>query len=114
MWLECRCRAPPTTLRPCSRCVLSVFFFFVFDSVLVAAAVSVRERTPVRQVWREHFAGTWRGPAACGYIGWLVAVYTEAVGPQSVVALLPLPVIAYQMFLFRSRALTISCATSSR
>jgi putative nucleotidyltransferase with HDIG domain len=79
-------------------CTLSVFLFFLFDSVLVAAAVSLRQRTAIRAVWREHFAGTWRGPAACGYIGWLVAVYTEAVGSQSVVALLPLPVIAYQMF----------------
>jgi putative nucleotidyltransferase with HDIG domain len=79
-------------------CALAVFFYFLFDSGLVAAAVALHRRTSVRGIWHEHFSGTWRGPAACGYIGWLVAVFTEAVGPQSVLTLLPLPVIAYQMF----------------
>jgi putative nucleotidyltransferase with HDIG domain len=79
-------------------CALAVFFFFLFDSGLVAAAVGLHRKTSFREIWREHFSGAWRGPAASGYIGWLVAVFTDAVGPQAVLLLLPLPIIAYQMF----------------
>lgn len=77
---------------------LAVLLYFLFDSSLTAVAVGLHQRSSVRRIWREHFAGCWKGPVACGYIGWLVAVFTGVMGPVAVLVLLPLPVIAYQAF----------------
>jgi putative nucleotidyltransferase with HDIG domain len=78
--------------------VTGVVLFFLLDSGLVATAVALNQGAPIGRIWRDHFAGLWVSPAAGGYVGLLVALLKHEVGPLSVLAVLPLPVIVYHMF----------------
>lgn len=78
-------------------CAVAVLLFFLIGSGLVASAVALDRGTRISTVWREHFAGLWVSPAAGGYIGMLVALLSREIGPAAVLAVLPLPIIVYQM-----------------
>ena len=77
--------------------IVSVALFFLLGSSLVAGAVALDQHESVRQVWREHFADLWVSPTAGGYIGMLVAMLSREIGAGAVLAVLPMPVIVYQM-----------------
>jgi len=89
--------AAPDALTMATGVIVSVALYFLFGSSLVAAAVALDQRGSVQQVWREHFAGLWVSPTAGGYIGMLVALLSREIGTGAVVAVLPMPVIVYQM-----------------
>jgi putative nucleotidyltransferase with HDIG domain len=74
----------------------AVAIYFVLGSGFVAAAVALHERQSLWQLWRGHFAGLWTGPVAGGYVGALVALYTDKLGPAAWVAILPIPLLLYQ------------------
>jgi putative nucleotidyltransferase with HDIG domain len=74
----------------------SVAISFVLGSVFVAAAVALHERQSLWPLWRAHFAGLWTGPVAGGYVGALVALYTDKLGAAAWVAMLPIPLLLYQ------------------
>ena len=74
----------------------AVAIYFVLGSGFVAAAVALHERQALWPLWRGHFAGLWTGPVAGGYVGALVALYTDKLGPAAWVAMLPIPLLLYQ------------------
>jgi hypothetical protein len=59
---------------------LSVAISFLLGSWFVATAVALHQGASVPQVWRQHFARLWTGPAAGAYVGALVALYTDRLG----------------------------------
>ena len=69
---------------------------FLLGSGFVAAAVALHERQSLWPLWRRHFAGLWTGPVAGGYVGALVALYTDKLGAAAWVAMLPIPLLLYQ------------------
>jgi putative nucleotidyltransferase with HDIG domain len=74
----------------------AVAIYFVLGSGFVAAVVALHERQPLWPLWRRHFAGLWTGPVAGGYVGALVALYTDKLGAAAWIALLPIPLLLYQ------------------
>jgi len=74
----------------------AVVIYFVLNSGLIAAAVALHERQPVWRVWQSHFARLWTGPVAGGYVGALVALYTDKLGAAAWIAMLPIPLLLYQ------------------
>jgi putative nucleotidyltransferase with HDIG domain len=74
----------------------AIAIYFVLGSGFVAAAVALHDRQPIWLVWRRHFAGLWTGPVAGGYVGALVALYTDKLGIGAWVAMLPIPLLLYQ------------------
>jgi putative nucleotidyltransferase with HDIG domain len=73
----------------------AVAISFVLGSAFVATAVALHERQSIWQVWRQHFAGLWTGPAAGGYVGALAALYTDRLGIAALIAVLPIPLLLY-------------------
>jgi len=69
---------------------------FVLNSGFVAAVVALHGRQSIWPLWRGHFAGLWTGPVAGGYVGVLVALYTDKLGAAAWVAMLPVPLLLYQ------------------
>jgi putative nucleotidyltransferase with HDIG domain len=74
----------------------AIAIYFVLNSALVAAVVALHDRQSIWPVWREHFAGLWTGPVAGGYVGALVALYTDKLGAAAWIAMLPIPLLLYQ------------------
>jgi putative nucleotidyltransferase with HDIG domain len=74
----------------------AVAIYFVLNSGVVAAAVALHDRQSIWPVWQGHFAGLWTGPVAGGYVGALVALYTDKLGVAAWVAMLPIPLLLYQ------------------
>ena len=73
----------------------AVAISFVLGSAFVAAAVALHDRESIWRVWRQHFAGLWTGPVAGGYVGALVALYTDKLGVAAWIAMLPIPLLIY-------------------
>ena len=73
----------------------AVAISFVLGSAFVATAVALHERQSMWQVWRQHFARLWTGPAAGGYVGALAALYTDRLGIAALIAVLPIPLLLY-------------------
>jgi putative nucleotidyltransferase with HDIG domain len=74
----------------------AIAIYFVLNSAFVAAVVALHDRQSIWPVWREHFAGLWTGPVAGGYVGALVALYTDKLGAAAWIAMLPIPLLLYQ------------------
>ena len=74
----------------------AIAIYFVLNSGFVAAAVALHDRQSIWPVWQGHFAGLWTGPVAGGYVGALVALYTDKLGVAAWVAMLPIPLLLYQ------------------
>ena len=74
----------------------AIAIYFVLNSGFVAAVVALHGRQSIWPLWRSHFAGLWTGPVAGGYVGVLVALYTDKLGAAAWVAMLPVPLLLYQ------------------
>jgi putative nucleotidyltransferase with HDIG domain len=73
----------------------AVLISFLLGSWLVAIAVALHQKMPIWRVWRGHFAQLWTGPVAGGYVGALVALFTDRLGLAALISLLPIPLILH-------------------
>lgn len=76
--------------------VAAVGIYFVLNSGFIAAAVGLHQRQSIWQVWHQHFAPLWAGPAAGGYVGALAALFSNRLQLVELIAMLPIPLILYQ------------------
>jgi putative nucleotidyltransferase with HDIG domain len=80
--------------------VLFVSTYFVFNTGLIAGAVSLETGQRVARIWKEHFLGLWVSYFGGGLVGVLLVLLVYQRNPDltALTLVVPLPLILYAMF----------------